>query len=435
MVLKKQEIKQGIKGGGKLKVLIATGIFPPDIGGPATYVEALCEELPKQGCEVKVVTYGEKKFSISNFQFSNPIVSRSLSRKKRGSGGRDKSQISNLKFQIPVYCIARNQNILFRYFKYFWQVWKLIPWADVVYVQGPVSEGLPSVLACKARGKEYILKIVGDYAWEQGRQRFGVKDLLGDFQNKKYCWQVELMRQVQRIVARKARIIITPSQYLKNIVKQWNIDDEKIKVIYNSIKGVDSILSKAEAKSKIGLSGFVILSVGRFVTWKGFGLLIELMPELLKINPEFKLVIIGDGPERKNLEFKIKNFKLSDKVKLIGSVEQKRLWQYMQIADIFVLNTGYEGLSHVIIEAMQFRLPVATTNIGGNPEIVQHGKTGLLFEYNNKQEIKNAILLLWRDKDKRKNLIENAEKNLNKFNKQTMLSNTIQVLRQFYESF
>ncbi|MCK5320497.1 glycosyltransferase, partial [Candidatus Parcubacteria bacterium] len=117
----------------KKKILAATGIFPPDIGGPATYVNTLLGELPKQGFEVKVVTYANKNQEFEN-NFSNDKVFR----------------------------VSRNQNIFLRYFKYFLEIWKLMSWADLVYIQDPISSGIPASLACCLRGKKYYLKIVGD---------------------------------------------------------------------------------------------------------------------------------------------------------------------------------------------------------------------------------------------------------------------------------
>ncbi|MCK4554487.1 glycosyltransferase, partial [Candidatus Parcubacteria bacterium] len=395
----KEKTKNAI--GNKLKVLIATGIFPPDIGGPATYVRTLCEELPKLGCEVKVVTYGNDEIPNPKLQTINSII----------------------------YKISRRQNLLFRYFKYFWQVFKLCKWADVVYVQGPVSEGLPSWLACKLRGKKYVLKIVGDYAWEQGSQRFSVKELLDDFQRQKYCWQVELMRRIQRLVADGSQSIVVPSKYLKRIINEWGIGSNKINVIYNSVKKIDLSISKERARSELNLTGDVILSSGRLVTWKGFGLLIGLMPELLAVNPDFRLIIIGEGPEKNKLEVRSKKLEISDNVKCVGSLQQDELWKYMRASDIFVLNTGYEGLPHIVIEAMQLGLPVITTNVGGNPEVVEDGQTGVLVEYNNKEQIKNAILEMRENKESAEKLANEAKISLLKFNKEIMINNILKILR------
>ncbi|MCK4540256.1 glycosyltransferase [Candidatus Parcubacteria bacterium] len=382
----------------KKKILAATGIFPPDIGGPATYVDTLLKELPKHGLDVGVVTYTDTRAARNARQDGN------------------------------VFKINRNQNILLRYFQYFLQVWKLISWADVVYIQDPISSGIPASLACRLRGKKYYLKIVGDYAWEQGRQKYGVKANLDDFQTKKYGFRVELLRFLEYWVARGAKKIITPSNYLKNIVLRWKVPEKNIKVICNSVRKAEVIEEKEVLRKELGISGDVIISVGRLVPWKGFDLLIDIMPELLKVNKNFKLYIVGDGPEFENYELRIKNYELSNNVKLLGKLEQKKLWQYMKASDLFVLNTGYEGLPHIIIEAMYLGLPVITTDAGGNVEVVKPGENGLLVEYNNKEQIKRAILETWKNRDARQEMIKNGKKNLEKFSVKNMIYGLVQIL-------
>ncbi len=354
-------------------ILLATGIYPPSIGGPATYSKTLLDELSKHGFSVRVVTYGDSKHNTKK-----AIV------------------------------IDSNKNIFLRYFKYFWQIWKLSSWADVIYVQGLISEGLPSCLACYLKGKKYILKIVGDYAWEQGRQRWNVSDNLDEFQNKKYNFKVEFIRFLEKVVARRANKIIVPSNYLKNIIRRWGIREEKIKVIYNAANFKELTEDREKLKKKLGLNGDIILSIGRLVPWKGFDVLIEIMPEILKFNPQFKLLIIGDGPEKKSLKNKIKRHNLRDKVLLLGRVDYEKVQEIMAASDIFILNSAYEGLSHVLIEAQLNKVPVIASRVGGNIEIIQDKETGILFSYNNRDEIKEKIIWLWQNSDLRKKIAKNA---------------------------
>lgn len=341
----------------KKRILLATGIYPPDIGGPSTYTKTLLEEFSKLGHRVRVVSYADD---------TNPGNKR-------------------------IFLISRKQNAFKRYFEYFYTVYKIAVWADIVYIQGPVSEGLPASLACIVRRKKYVMKIVGDYAWEQGKQRFGVKDLMDDFQTKKYSRKVELLRKIEHYTTQKASKIITPSDYLKSIVKQWGVDEKNIKVVYNSIKELRDLKSKEKLREKYKISNKTILSISRLVEWKGFDTLIELMPEILKIDPEYRLLIIGDGPDKDKLQKAIEKVNLGDKVKLLPRVDHDTVLNYLKACDLFILNTGYEGLSHLIIEAMQVGIPVLTSNIGGNPELIQNNETGILFEYNNRESILNAI--------------------------------------------
>ncbi len=354
------------------KILIATGLFPPQIGGPATYSKILARELPKKGFEVEILNFGDL-----------------------------------LKFPK-----------ILRHLIYFLKALFLGQKAEMIFAQDPVSVGLPAILAAKILRKKFILKIVGDYAWEQARQRFGVKDSLDDFVIKKYGFKTELLRKMEKLTAHNASAIITPSFYLKKIVASWGVAEQKIKVIYNTF---DSESFKPDFSEKKD----IILSVGRLVPWKGFSTLIDLMKELPE---EIKLVIAGSGTEEQNLRSKIESLKLAERVILVGQIGKKELNEYFGRARLFVLNTQYEGLPHSVLEAMAVGVPVVTTNIGGNPEVIKDGFNGLLISYNDKEALKGAILTLWSDENLRKKFTVNSFEELKKFSLEGMINKTAEIL-------
>lgn len=348
----------------RVKVIIASGIYPPDIGGPATYSQLIAREFVKQGIEVSLICYSDKK------------------------------QKDNEKFKIIR--ILRN-NKLVRYFLYFFNLLKLAKNCDVVYAQGPLSAGLPAMWVCKILKKKFVVKIVGDYAWEQGVNQFKIGDLIEEFQKKKYNSKIERIRRIQKKVCTGADKIIVPSEFLKKIVIGWEIDENKIKVIYNAFVRVGDIKPKE-------LDGDMIISAGRPEPWKGFDTLNEIMPDLLKENPKFKLIVAT-------------------------KMSHDELMGYFKASMMFVLNSGYEGLSHIILEAMACGLPVITTNVCGNPEIVKDGYNGLLVEYDNKTQLKEAILKIWKDENLRNKFIENGNRTLEKFKLETMIEKTLNVLK------
>ena len=193
-------------------------------------------------------------------------------------------------------------------------------------------------------------------------------------------------------MARHAYRVIVPSHYLKKVVTRWGVPQESLTVVYNSISFTQSI-SHVEARKKLGLDGVVILTAGRLVPWKGFGLIMNILPELQK-RWDAKLIIIGDGPDRLLLESQRERLGLSKSVLMPGSISRDAMALYLGSADIFVLNTGYEGFSHQIPEAMAAGLPVITTNAGGNPEVVRDGVNALVAGYNNMDEWRVALIRL-----------------------------------------
>ena len=367
-----------------MRILIATGIFPPQIGGPASYSKLLVDELPQRGFSVEVVNFG--KF---------------------------------LKLPKAIRHLAYFFNILWRGF-----------FTDIIYAQDPVSVGLPAFCVAKILRKKFYLKVVGDYAWEQ----FQIENTsdqtlsLEEFQNKKLDWKTEIRKKIERSVARGARKIIVPSEYLKKIVTLWGIKEEKIVVIYNGFNPPSIREDKETLRKIFGMNGWCIISIGRLVPWKGFALLIETMPTLLKRNPETTLFIAGDGPDRETLKNKIAELGLESNIVLLGKLSQEKLFEYIKASDVFALNTAYEGFSHQILEVMTLGTPVITTPAGGNTEIIEDNKTGILVPYNDLVFLEKAVEVLCADSVLRNSIIKNAQERVKEFSNERMLKNLVHEL-------
>ncbi|MDD2807007.1 MAG: glycosyltransferase family 4 protein [Patescibacteria group bacterium] len=374
-----------------MKLVIAADIFPPDIGGPATYSLKLAEKLTALGWQVKLVCYSDQEHQ-DNFSFA---VAR----------------------------INRQHHVIARYWRYFVILFSLSADADVIYAQGPVSAGLPAALVAKLLKKKLVVKIVGDYAWEYARN--SKKSTLGidEFQTARLTGKVRRLKKIETWVCRRADKIITPSFYLKKIVSGWGINDGKIEVIYNSEPTSRYTISPAAINKN------QLLSVGRLVPWKGFEVLIEVVKELNDQNDHFNLIILGDGPDKKNLVKKISSFGASEFV-LIKTASQLEVVDEMSQSGIFILNSGYEGLSHTILEAFSAGVPVIASNIGGNPELITDGENGILVEYNNKEQLKAAIIKIANDDELRKSFIDKSTTVLENFSESRMLGRIKELLEQ-----
>ncbi|OHA82036.1 MAG: hypothetical protein A2675_00195 [Candidatus Yonathbacteria bacterium RIFCSPHIGHO2_01_FULL_51_10] len=366
-----------------MRILIATGIYPPDIGGPATYSKILYEELPKKGFDVQVLSFGA----------------------------------------------VRHLPKVIRHIVYSWKVYKQGGDADVIFAQDPVSVGLPAMLAARLLGKRFMVKIVGDYAWEQGTQRFGVKDSLDDFSRgyNAYPFFVRVLKRIEYLVARRTERVIVPSEYLAGIVSNWGIDRKKITVVYNAYEHQEMKESCEELRKELRLEGKVILTASRLVPWKGFGTLIELFPSVLKEVPDATLYIVGSGPEEDSLKKLIREHNLEAKVILLGQLPRAILLRYLKAADLFVLNTFYEGFSHHILEAMNVGTPVLTTRVGGNPELVTDEKEGFLVAYNDRGALTESIVGVLSGKLATESLIARAHEKASQFTTERMIKETIKI--------
>lgn len=379
------------------KILIATGIFSPEIGGPASYSKALANRLKDSG--VTVLTY-------------SPVL----------NSKDDKDQ---------PYKIVRVWQKLpkgLKHLVYFLKALSLAKKSDVVYALNAVSAGVPAMYAAKMAKKKFFVKIVGDASWERAISRGKTHLLLNDFQGAKKSGWVGTLHNLQCKVCKSADGVIVPSQYLAEIVTGWGIPKEKIKVIYNGVDFVPSELSKEEARRKIGILGHIIVSAGRLVPWKGFRMLIKIMPQVFEINQAFRLIIVGDGPDRKLLGSMVRNLGLERKVSLVGKKSQAELAVYLAAADMFVLDTGYEGFSHQILEAMAAGVPVITTAVGGNKEVIEQGDNGFLVRYNDEFNLVEAIRSLWQSPELRDEFVVNGKKTVAKFNSEKMFSETAKYL-------
>lgn len=381
-----------------MKILITTGIFPPDIGGPASYSVLLAKELSKEA-SIEIITYSSK------FRFAQ-----------------DKT------FPFKVSRVWRGWPKFLRHLLFFAKVYAKSAGADKIYALNAVSAGLPSLWAAKMRGKKLFVRIAGDYAWEIAAGKGKTNLMIDDFQNSKRKGWARTLHKSQVRVCKNANTVIVPSNYLAGIVEGWGIDKNKIKVIYNGVDFHASEFSREEARKKIGIPGNIIVSIGRLVPWKGFRMLIKIMPQLLELNQFLRLVIVGDGPEKKILEMIVKNMRLENKVYLAGKKTKEELAVYLAAADIFMLNTGYEGFSHQILEAMSAGVPVITTNSGGNKEIIKQGVNGFMVKYNDEFNLIEAVKTLWYNKELQASFVENGKITVADFSHKKMLEETIKII-------
>ncbi len=345
-------------------VLFATGIYPPAIGGPATFVRTVAPLLAKKLWRVGIVTYGDARTEPAPAGCALSVVSHHL----------------------PVGL---------RHLAYGWRVWRLARRHDLIFAQDAVSAGLPAAGAAFLARRRFVVKIVGDYAWEQGQARFGVRVLLDAFQNARYGAAVEALRLLQRFVIRRAVFVITPSRYLAGIVSGWAVPAARIAVVENAVEEHGF----APAPDAGGFAGRapLIVSAGRFLPWKGMRELVAAMPAIRAREPEARLVLIGDGPERPAVEAEIRRAGMTAAVTLTGRLPQAEAFARIIAGRVFVLYTGYEGFSHQLVEAMAAGAPIVVSDAGGNAEVAVHEKNALVVRYGDHDALVAAVLRLLGD--------------------------------------
>lgn len=380
------------------KILITTGIFPPDIGGPASYAMTLGKNTPKD-VSVTIITYASK--------LSYPD---------------DKI------LPFRVIRVWRKWPKGLRHLIYFLRVLGEAKKHDVILSLNAVSAGTPALMAAKMRKKKFFVRVVGDYAWEIAINKKKSSLLINDFQDAAKRGSIGILAKLQRRTCLRADGVIVPSEYLAGIVKKWGVAPERVHVIYNGVDFKKSELTKEEARKKIGIPGNIIVSSGRLVPWKGFKMLIKIMPKILEINQFLRLIIIGDGPEKKTLEAMVKNMGLERKVYVVGKKSKEEIAVYFAAADMFVLNSGYEGFSHLILEAMAAGVPVIASAVGGNKEVINQGKNGFLVKYNDEFNLIEAIKGMHQSPEFREEFAVEGKKTVEKYSVTKMIDKTFETL-------
>jgi len=187
----------------------------------------------------------------------------------------------------------------------------------------------------------------------------------------------------------------------------WGVKENKIFPIPNPVQ-TSIKLSRTKEKKELGLLGKVILSGGRLVPWKGFGELLDVFALIRDERRDVKLYIAGDGPLRDELTDRTRKLDIGDSVVFLGVLSQNELYKYLSAADLFVLNTSYEGFSHQVLEAMALGTPVVTTNILANRALITNRANGLLYDLGNVEILKTHILNLFEDDALAKSLSKKA---------------------------
>jgi glycosyltransferase involved in cell wall biosynthesis len=284
------------------------------------------------------------------------------------------------------------------------------------------------MLAARSLGKPYVVKIVGDYAWEQGNQRFGVTVSLDEFVKlKKVPFFVGVLQKIQRKVAHHAVRVIVPSRYLKGVIQTWGIPEEKIEVIYNAVPN-EKIGTVPDSVAQLPRP--LVVSIGRLVPWKHMGRVIDAVAHAGGKGVLPSLAIVGGGPLRVSL-MRIGREKLGSRCVLTGILSHRDTLSVSKQADVFVLNSSYEGLSHLLIEALTFGVPIITTRVGGNPEVINHDENGLLIEVGDTSGLESAIVRVLSDDALRARLSLRAKESAGRFTMETMIAETTAVLAKF----
>ena len=380
-----------------LRVLITSPVFPPDLGGPAVYVPSLGRFLVERGHDVKVVAFcSEEKPSGHPFEV-----------------------VAIPRGPLPV-----------RYLKAFFAVWKHARGRDVVYVQEHLA--LLHVLGARLAGVPAVIRIMVDGAWEIAHRKgwCGDDDIV-TFETKEYGFAVKLTRRLQRLWWSWCARIIACSDFLRRIpIDRYGVPEEKTRLVYNAYHGpehVDATPEEARATLELRADRRYLLTICRLMVWKGVDGIIRALRELPE---DVELLVAGDGDMEDAWKAEAARLGLAERVHFLGNVPHARIPLLIRAAEVFVLNSRYEGLSHTLLEVLTLGTPIVCTGVCGNPEVVEDGENGLLVAPGDDTALAAAIHKLLGDSGLRRRYVEEGLRRAGRFTRAATFPQVESVLNE-----
>ena len=337
---------------------MTVGIFPPDIGGPATFVPKIAKYFQDElNYEIEILTLSDNKNSNINNDFG-------------------------------VKRIDRNLPIIYRWLKTIFTIYKLGKNKDLIFVNGLGTEATIANIFLK---KKIIRKIVGDPVWERAYSKAKISESFDEFQVKNYGFSISFQKKVRSFSIKKSDIVVTPSQHLKNFILNLGFKN-KIEIINNGV-------FIPEENTNIFTNDQInITIVSRLVSHKNIKKIIRAISDLN--DPLIYLNIIGDGPELNQLQKISLESNNKDNIIFHGKLNRDEINHIFLNSDLYLQASNYEGLPHSLLEAMSYGIPVLCTPVGECKEILGNEDRGYILDLPvSKNNIKSKISQIIGEKD------------------------------------
>jgi glycosyltransferase involved in cell wall biosynthesis len=332
-----------------VKVLIVSGIWPPDVGGPASHSPELAEFLRARGHGVEVVTTADAPPA------PEPYLVHFVSRRTP----------TGLRHLAVAALVARRARA-----------------ADVVYVTSMF--GRAALGAFLAR-RPLVAKVVADPAYERARHLGLFSGSLAEFQEASGGIRIGVLRRARDLALRRARHAVCPSGYMKELAQGWGLAPDRVTVLPNPAPGVPPLPSHEELRAGRDLP--LLAFAGRINRQKALEVLLAAMSQVEGV----ELVLAGEGPERERFEQETRRLGLDGRVRFVGALDRVGVLKLFRSADASILSSAWENFPHTVVEALAVGTPVISTAAGGVAEIVKDGENGLLVPVGDADALAAAI--------------------------------------------
>ena len=326
-----------------MKVLLISGIYRPEIGGPATYIPTLADELIDQAIEVEVITL-------------------------KNSGEPDQVEA------WPVNYVIRNQRLLLRFVKSVLLILKKSKLSDSIFSNGLFEE---TAFALILKKRKSVAKVVSDPVWERALNKKETSLGVVEFNSSSINFKHKLQRVFLRWSLNRFNVITCPSIQLKHMIENWGV--------YKPIEFIPNGVSLVTEKSTD--TDFDLVTVCRLISLKNIDKIIR-----ASVKTNTTVAVVGSGPE----EYRLRELAISlgGKVTFFGQLERNEVSKILLRSRIYLNLSDHEGLSFSLLEAMSSGLPSIVSNIQGNTNVITHGIDGIVVDVKDANQLTNAIKAL-----------------------------------------
>jgi glycosyltransferase involved in cell wall biosynthesis len=348
-----------------MKILLAAGIFYPDVGGPAIHVRKIAEALSNNGYEVIVIAYGDDK--------------------------------TDKKFPFKVIRVSRNNNKILQWLKYQYLALKYAFSCKIVYAFDPTAAGIPARIAAFIFRRPFIIRIGGDPIWERTvemNQRFIT--IVDYYKNSFYKIDKPILYWlIKRLVSSAYRIVVYGQFFKDFYVNYFGADSNNITIIKNPVL-------QTEKASDIISDNPTILFAGRFVSYKNLPFVIKVVASVRNKIKKGNLVLIGSGPEKNKLLDLVKELNAESYVIFKDSLPQEELFKNIRNSTVCIGPALSEFNPNFILESLSLGKPVLLTKGNGLSITLPEE---MLFDPFNESELENRIVSMF-DKDNYRKIIQ-----------------------------
>ena len=319
-------------------VIMLVNEFPPlRVGGAEKQAERLSRYLSLQGWPVWVITRHQKGLASDEFQNGVHVIRPPVV----GPG----------KFKTLSFVLAS-----------LWQLWHLRDRYEILHAHLAFGPAFAGVIAAQFLGKRSIVKL-------------GNSGAFGDVASSQKSLRGRLRLAV---IGRWADIVIVLDQAMEQEAISAGFDPQRLRLMTNGIDALalSTSTEKSEYQSLVPAGRIIVLFVGRLTKQKSLNTFLQALSMAVRACPSLHLILLGEGPERAELEQQASAMAITDHVTFAGY--QPDVAAYLQTAHMFVLPSVSEGISNALLEAMSVGLPCLASSVGGNPEVLGHGKYGVL---------------------------------------------------------